>query len=130
MVLGDLSTFDGNGLDDLVDKETHREHLPRLTAGIESIRGELLHTEMENIELDRELEFAERIILRPARLWVESSLEQRQRLQLTLFPAGIQFDGEKFGTASTPLFFKLLELDSNDNYGLASPTGFEPVLSP
>jgi hypothetical protein len=71
-----------------------------------------------------------KIIMRPERLWVESSLEQRQRLQKTLFPNGIELDGEGFGTDSTPLFYSLLEIDLDDDYGLASPTGFEPMISP
>lgn len=61
-----------------------------------------------------------RMILRPTRFWVESSLDQRQRLQKTLFPNGIDFDGEEFGTDSTSLFFSLIEHDPHDNWGLAS----------
>jgi DNA invertase Pin-like site-specific DNA recombinase len=117
-------------LDGKVDQKTYDGNIGRLTAEIESIGCELIGTELDDIELERVLDFAEKIILRPSRLWVESSLEQRQRLQKTLFPDGIEFDGEEFGTASTSLFFHLLEVDLDDSYGLASPTGFEPVLSP
>jgi hypothetical protein len=85
---------------------------------------------LEDLELELVLQFADRIILRPARLWVESSLEQKQRLQKTLFPGGVEFDGKQFGTTSTPLFFNLIARDLDDYYDLASPTGFEPVLSP
>ena len=117
-------------IDGLVDNQTYNEYKTRLADEIDTIGAELRSTEMENIELERVLEFADRIILRPNRLWVESSLNQRQRLQKTLFPNGIAFDGEKFGTDSSPLFFNLIRDDPNDQYGLASPTGFEPVLSP
>jgi site-specific DNA recombinase len=116
--------------DNQVDQKTFSEYIPQFTAEIEAIQEEIRSTEVENIELERVLEFADRIILRPTSLWVESSLDQRQRLQKTLFPNGIEFDGEEFGTAATSLFFNLIEPDPNDSWGLASPTGFEPVLSP
>jgi len=117
-------------LDGKVDQGIYDENIGRLTAEVDSVRGELIGTELESIELERVLDFAERIILRPDRLWVESSLDQRQRLQKTLFPNGIEFDGEEFGTDSTPLFFSLSGRDFNDDACMASPTGFEPVLSP
>jgi hypothetical protein len=117
-------------MQDKVDEITYQENSTRYTAEIELVRAELRGTELESLELDKVLDFAEKIILRPDRLWVESTLEQRQRLQKTMFPDGIEFDGKRFGTAQTPLFFKLLEADSEEESRLASPTGFEPVLSP
>ncbi len=117
-------------LDGKVDQSIYEESIGRITAEVESVRSELRGTELEHLDLELVLQFADRIILRPARLWVESSLEQKQRLQKTLFPGGVEFDGKQFGTVSTPLFFNLLERDLDDDYGLASPTGFEPVLSP
>lgn len=84
--------------DGKVDQNTYDENIERLTAEIENIRGELQGAELENVELERVLEFADKIIMRPERLWVESSLEQRQRLQRTLFPNRIAFDRELFGT--------------------------------
>ena len=117
-------------LDGDVDKATYTEHVVRLTAEIEEVRAEIRNTDFEHMELEGVLAFADRLITRPTRLWVESSLEQRQRLQKTLFPTGVTFDGDGFGTDSRPLFFNLIEPDPNDSWGLASPTGFEPVLSP
>jgi hypothetical protein len=74
--------------------------------------------------------FADKIITSPARLWLESSLDQRQRLQLTFFPNGLTFNGEEFGTPSSSSFFGMLKSISGEESLLASPTGFEPVLSP
>jgi len=42
------------------------------------------------------LTFAEKIITSPARLWLESSVDQRQRLQQTFFPNGLTFNGDEF----------------------------------
>jgi hypothetical protein len=117
-------------LDGDVDRDTYKEHVGRLTAEIDNVQTEINNTQLENIEIERVLEFADKILLRADRLWVESSLEQKQRLMKTLFPNGIEFDGKEFGTGSTPSFYSLLEVDPQDDWSLASPTGFEPVLSP
>jgi hypothetical protein len=40
------------------------------------------------------LAFAERVLPRAADLWVQASLDQRQRFQQLFFPDGIAFDGK------------------------------------
>ena len=109
-----------------VDKAPCREHVSRLSDEIEEVRAQIRSTEFEHIELEGVLAFADRLILRPTRLRVESTLDKRQRLLKTLFPKGIDFDGQEFGIDSTPLFFSLIEDNPNDSWGLASPAGFEP----
>jgi hypothetical protein len=50
-------------------------------------------------QIDRhasELEDAERVLPRASDLWVQSSLDQRQRLQRLFFPEGVAFDGKRF----------------------------------
>jgi hypothetical protein len=42
------------------------------------------------------LAFAERVLPRADDLWVQASLEQRQRFQQLFFPDGIAFDGIRF----------------------------------
>jgi len=42
------------------------------------------------------LAFAERVLPRAADLWVQSSLDQRQRFQQLFFSDGIAFDGNGF----------------------------------
>ncbi len=117
-------------LDGVIDQDAFKEHNARYRDEVEQIKVEIRGTELEGIELEKVLAYAERLMLYPDRMWNESSLEQRQRLQKTLFPNGLEFDGKEFGTAPSPLLFSLLSVDLDDDYGLASPTGFEPVLSP
>jgi len=117
-------------VDGVIDRETYKEHYARFRDEAEQTKAEIRSTELEEIDLESVLKFADRIILRPGRLWVESSLEQRQRLQKTLFPNGIEFDGEQFGTDASPLLFRLLGGISEHDSCLASPGGFEPPLPP
>jgi hypothetical protein len=54
----------------------------------------------------------------------------KQRLQQVLFPEGLKFDGERFGTAVTCLAFKQMAECEGENSSLASPPGFEPGFWP
>ena len=45
-------------------------------------------------------------------------------------PCGLTVAKEGFGTTSTPIFFKHLQAIPIEGDGLASPRGFESLLSP
>jgi hypothetical protein len=66
------------------------------------------------------LAFAERVLARAADLWVQASLEQRQRLQQLFFPDGIAFDGKSLvETGVTAPTFSYLRQIEGGNEGLA-----------
>ena len=55
------------------------------------------------------LAFAERVLPRASDLWVQASLDYKQRLQQLFFPEGIAYDGIRFNrTTATAPFFKYL----------------------
>ena len=117
-------------LDGDMDQNTYKEQDERLSKDIDAAQVELRQAESQFLDLEGVLIFAEKIVTSPARLWLESSVDQRQRLQLTFFPSGLAFDGEGFGTPASSSFFSTLSSISGGESLLASPTGFEPVLSP
>jgi hypothetical protein len=80
------------------------------------------------LDVEGLLAFAEHLLTNAARLWMELGLDQKQQLQQVLFPEGLQFDGETFGTAVTCLAFKQLDESGSARSDLASPAGFEPAL--
>ena len=86
------------------------------------------HTEaVEELDVEGILAFAERILPRASDLWVQASLDYRQRLQELFFPEGIAFDGIRFNrTAVTAPLFRYLEPVERAESNLASPDGFEP----
>jgi hypothetical protein len=83
------------------------------------------HTEaVEELDVEGILAFAERILPRAADLWVQASLDYRQRLQQLFFPEGIAYGGNRFNrTAVTALLFRHLEPVERAESNLASPTG-------
>ena len=74
------------------------------------------------------LAFAEHIVVSATRLWNEYDPRRKRHLQRVLFPEGLAYDGESFGTPVTCLFFSDLEDFQGEKPRMVSPTGFEPVL--
>jgi hypothetical protein len=52
--------------------------------------------ELEKFDAEGILAFAERVLPRASELWVQASLNQKQRLQQLFFPEGLAFDGKRF----------------------------------
>ena len=86
--------------------------------------------ELEKFDVEGILAFAERVLPKAADLWVQASLNQKQRLQQLFFPDGIAFDGNRFvrTAVTTPAFNYFTCADGSENE-VASPAGFEPVGS-
>ena len=68
------------------------------------------HTEaVDELDVEGILAFAERILPRASDVWVQASLDYKQRLQQLFFPEGIAYDGKRFNrTAVTPRLFRYL----------------------
>src|SRR6187399_3767181 len=72
--------------------------------------------QLDELDVEGILAFAELVLPRAADLWVEASLEQRQRFQQLFFPDGIAFDGKGFvGTAVTAPAFSYLRRIEDEN---------------
>jgi hypothetical protein len=84
---------------------------------------ELNDAVLDQLDIDGVLAFAEHVVTNSARLWTELELVQKQRLQQVLFPEGLRFDGERFGTAVTCLAFKKLDGNGGSNFRSGVPTG-------
>ena len=117
-------------LDGRLDKQTYDEQALRLGAEIQEAERRLRDADEDSVDIVAVVDFAENLVERPSELWLESSIEQKQRLQSVFFPEGVTFTSEGFGTAPSHSFFNDLSCIADGKLSLASPTGFEPVLSP
>jgi hypothetical protein len=86
------------------------------------------HTEaVDELDIEGILAFAERILPRASDLWVEASLDYKQRLQLLFLPEGIAYDGIRFNrTAVTAPLFNYLAPSESADEKMVSPLGIEP----
>ena len=106
-----------------VDQTTYDGQRDRLREELALAELELHEVRLEELDVEGVLAFAEHLLTNAARLWLEASLDQKQRLQTVFFPEGLRFDGEGFGTAVTCLAFKQLSSDQGVEDGMASPRG-------
>ncbi len=82
---------------------------------------------IDELDVQGILAFAERVLPRAADLWVQASLNQKQRLQQLFLPEGIAFDGNRFNrTAATAPFFKYLAPGESAEERVVSRIGIEP----
>ncbi len=116
------------------EKDITRETYQRLTDKLEDQIGEAktLLNDLETCDFDIEeaVTFAEQVMNNPSKLWEETPMPQKQRLQYLFFPRGIEFLDGKFKTADKSLIFSLLEKKNESEDGLVTLTGLEPVRQP
>lgn len=84
----------------------------------------------DELDVEAVLDFAERVSVNAARMWLESKLEQRQRFQSLFFPEGLQVENGEVRTAISSSSFGEFERFVPLEERLVSPAGFEPASPP
>ena len=96
-------------LDRLDEAFRYERHAEKLREELALARMDRHAPELDELDVEGILAFAERVRPRAADLWVQASLEQRQRFQQLFVPEGIAFDGNgSVRTAVTTLAFSYL----------------------
>ncbi len=109
-----------------IDPITSREQLDRNRDEDESLTQKEAELGRPIPAVESLIPVAERVLTDPAGLWKEARGEARTVLQRFLFPEGVPFDGDSFGTAVTsPLFSRLRAWESAKGK-MVTPGGFEP----
>lgn len=80
-----------------IDLETYERQRDRLREELTLVQIDRHSTQLEDLDVEGILAFAERVLPKASELWVHASLDQRQRLQQLFFPEGVPFDGKRFG---------------------------------
>ena len=110
-----------------IDAETFFREQSRLRESLCAARIERGDLQIEEMDVEAVLGFGDHVLTNAARISQQLDADQKRRFQAVLFPEGLPFDGEGFGTAATcPLFGKLQPSRSRQER-MVSPTGFEPV---
>jgi len=89
--------------EETIDRATYQKHGDRLSEERALALMEKHDHELEGLDVETLLNYAEFVAENPTRLWEEASPEQRRRLQTFLVPTGVTWDGERIGTGVTGL---------------------------
>ena len=113
-----------------IDIDTYDRHRDKLREELTLTQMDRHASELEEMDVEGILAFAERVLPSASNLWVQSSLNQKQRLQQLFFPDGVRFDGKRIvGTGTTLPVFNYLSSISDEKKDLVDQTGIEPVTS-
>jgi site-specific DNA recombinase len=94
----------------VIDEPTYERQAGRVDEELVHTETALHDAELEEIDVDGVLNFAGELLGNAAHLWLEASLDQKQRLQKVLFPKGITYSRcGAFGTPEVSLVFRLLQ---------------------
>lgn len=77
-----------------IDIDTYDRHAEKVRQELTLLRVDRHSSELDELDVEGILAFAERVLPRATDLWVQASLEQRQRFQQLFVPDGIAFDGD------------------------------------
>ena len=105
-----------------IDVETYERQRDRLREELTLVQIDRHSTQLEALDVEGILAFAERVLPKASELWVHASLDQRQRLQQLFFPERVPFDGKRFSrTAVTAPAFSYLRTIEDKNEGDGGP---------
>jgi site-specific DNA recombinase len=104
------------------------EQKKRVNAKINERKFLLQEKQIEEFDMEVALDFCFRYIRNGGKTWQELGEFPafRARFQKSVFPAKVNFDGEKFGTKKIAMIYKLKGESGNEKTDLVRPLGFEP----
>jgi DNA invertase Pin-like site-specific DNA recombinase len=125
------ASFKTKWLRGLVNDDDYKIGDAEYAVEIARLEQGLQDTRSKRVTLDAFIRFSELLLMDIAQAWEIADPEQRQRVQNLLFEGGLHYSPESgILNRSKSSLFSMLEGIKDENILLASPTGFEPVLSP
>jgi DNA invertase Pin-like site-specific DNA recombinase len=110
--------------------EDFRTLYDKANAAIMQTENALADVQGKELDVDIALKYLKHLLWNLNILFENSSLESKTKIARAIFPNGLRCANIGVGTAVTHSFYSMLADESVTAELLASPTGFEPVLSP
>lgn len=112
-----------------IDESAYTALRAEYRAAANDARAELDRFSKDDLDEDAAADLGARLLDDPAGLWESLSPPAKVRLQRFIYPEGVPYDGEAFGTAVTAPIFGWLRPPAEAGGKMVTPRGFEP-LSP
>ncbi|HWM92949.1 MAG TPA: hypothetical protein VN493_19455 [Thermoanaerobaculia bacterium] len=93
----------------VIDEATYKDQLGKLNEAMALAEIDQHDHRSEELDIEAVLDFAEKVSLDAPRLWLEANLDQRQRFQTLLFPAGLEVRDGQVRTAVSSSFYEELQ---------------------
>ncbi len=91
-------------------EEVYQEQMVKLSEAQTLVQLKLHDAQLDEIDIEAVLAFADHLALRADRMWIAASLDQRQRLQKVLYPEGLKTrENQIVRTTPSLLLFSLWE---------------------
>lgn len=91
---------------------------------IADLRERLAFAESEVLDIDSSIEYLTHILWNTSIARQTSDLQGKKRIQRMMFPEGLTYSDDSFGTPVTHSIYTLLASDSMDESTLVAPQGF------
>ncbi len=105
---------------EVIDAATYQEELAGLEQQICAVRSERHEAELEGLDIEGLLNYAEHVAMNAGTLWRDANPEQRLRLQRFWFPTGVTWSNGTVGTAVTSLPFSELATETSGDSSVAT----------
>ncbi len=109
-----------------ISDQVWEEESDHLAHELARVRLEIGEARIEELDVEAILNYAEYVLGNAGRLWRSLESSRKRRVQETLLPKGVTFDGKAFGTPETCLAFGELPPIQASDSRMVSPEGFEP----
>lgn len=115
--------------DQAVTRDVYEAQLDKINQELALARCRLSEAQIEEVDAEGILGFAEHLATHAERLWLEFDAEQKRRFQRFAFPAGLRFEAGGFLNPQPSLLFQGLPAVEVAKEGNGRPewTGFEPL---
>jgi site-specific DNA recombinase len=115
--------------DQSIDEDTYSSENQRLEDEAIAATSKLQPEPVSSKALDESLLFAESILEDIPGYWNQLETQLRPSFLRVVYPEGLAFGDDGFGTAETPVFFTRTGVTSSTTDGLVGLPGFEPGTS-
>ncbi len=114
-----------------INQATYQAQLDKLDADLTPVEMERHDAELEGLDVEGLLSYAEHVMLNAGALWRDAEHEHRIRLQAFFFPAGLTRADGAFGTVTSGSLFNHLVPVEETKSGVAtqSTLGWNQILS-
>lgn len=111
----------------VLDDETAKDELAKAKEKIALLRIERNEYQIDEFDLEAGLNFCLFFMENVHRLWHEATLAQKIKFQEMVFPKGVTYDYERFGTTEIASIYELKQAISEKKSTMVPPEGLEPT---